>query len=156
MKRVSFEDSFNAELEQEFGNLGPADAGLRPPARTGGRVAVPGTVAEGGGVTPPMIDISELACGIRLVTEKMPVRSACVGFWVGTGSRDETDAQAGISHFLEHLLFKGTPARSRAIAESIDTVGGDMNAYTTKEYTTFYMRLLAEDLPSASMSSATS
>ncbi len=94
-----------------------------------------------------MIEISTLPSGIRLVTEAMPVRSACVGFWVGTGSRDETEQQAGISHFLEHLLFKGTPRRSaREIAETIDAVGGDMNAYTTKEYTAFYVRLLAEDL----------
>ena len=95
-----------------------------------------------------MIRTSMLASGIRVVTEAMPdVRSACVGFWVGTGSRDETDAQAGISHFLEHLLFKGTPTRSaRSIAEDVDAVGGDMNAYTTKEYTTFYVRLLAEHL----------
>jgi predicted Zn-dependent peptidase len=75
------------------------------------------------------------------------VASACVGVWVGTGSRDETDEQAGISHFLEHLLFKGTESRSaREIAEAIDGVGGDMNAYTTKEYTTFYVRLLSEHL----------
>src|SRR6202020_2632164 len=58
------------------------------------------------------------------------------------------DDQAGFSPFLEHLLFKGTPGRSaRSIAEDIDAVGGDMNAYTTKEYTTFYLRLLANDLP---------
>ncbi|HVC25041.1 MAG TPA: pitrilysin family protein [Acidimicrobiales bacterium] len=95
-----------------------------------------------------MIRVAELDCGIRLVTEKMPgVRSVCTGFWVGTGSRDETPTQAGISHFLEHLLFKGTAARSaRSIAEDIDAVGGDMNAFTTKEYTTFYVRTLAEDL----------
>jgi predicted Zn-dependent peptidase len=95
-----------------------------------------------------MIRISTLDCGIRLVTEQMPgVRSVCTGFWVGTGSRDETPAQAGISHFLEHLLFKGTPTRSaRSIAEDIDAVGGDMNAFTTKEYTTFYVRTLAEHL----------
>jgi predicted Zn-dependent peptidase len=75
------------------------------------------------------------------------VRSASLGFWVGTGSRDESPSQAGISHFLEHLLFKGTPTRSaRSIAEDIDAVGGDMNAYTTKEYTTFYVRALADDL----------
>ncbi len=73
------------------------------------------------------------------------VASVCVGVWVGTGSRDETDAEAGISHFLEHLLFKGTESRSaRDIDEAVDEVGGDMNAYTTKEYTTFYLRLLAE------------
>ena len=95
-----------------------------------------------------MIRVDPLECGIRLVTEKMPgVRSACTGFWVGTGSRDEDGPQAGISHFLEHLLFKGTPERSaRSIAEEVDAVGGDMNAFTTKEYTTFYIRTLAEDL----------
>jgi len=76
------------------------------------------------------------------------VRSVCVGFWVGTGSRDEPVEHAGASHFLEHLLFKGTPARSAAaIAEALDEVGGDCNAYTTKEYTAFYIRLLSEDLP---------
>ncbi len=95
-----------------------------------------------------MIRISELSSGIRLVTESMPdVASVCVGFWVGTGARDETDDQAGMSHFLEHLLFKGTESRSaRAIAEEVDAVGGDMNAYTTKEYTTFYVRMLAANL----------
>ena len=94
------------------------------------------------------VEISTLDCGIRLVTEAMPgVSSACLGYWVGTGSRDETADQAGISHFLEHLLFKGTPSRSaRAIAEAVDAVGGDMNAFTTKEYTAFYVRTLAEDL----------
>ena len=95
-----------------------------------------------------MITSSVLPSGIRLITEAMPdTVSATVGFWVGTGSRDERDDQAGISHFLEHLLFKGTPTRSaRSIAEDIDAVGGDMNAYTTKEYTTFYVRLLGKDL----------
>ena len=96
----------------------------------------------------PMIRTSTLPSGIRLVTEAMPgTVSATFGFWVGIGSRDEREDQAGISHFLEHLLFKGTPTRSaRSIAEDIDAVGGDMNAYTTKEYTTFYVRLLGKDL----------
>ncbi|MHB1987523.1 MAG: M16 family metallopeptidase [Acidimicrobiales bacterium] len=96
-----------------------------------------------------MIRTSLLSSGIRLVTEAMPdVASASIGIWVGTGSRDETDQQAGISHFLEHLLFKGTATRSaRDIAEAVDAVGGDMNAYTTKEYTTFYVRLLSENVP---------
>src|ERR1700722_6644010 len=95
-----------------------------------------------------MIETSVLPSGIRLVTEAMPdTVSATVGFWVGPGSRDERDDQAGISHFLEHLLFKGTPTRSaRAIAEDIDAVGGDMNAFTTKEYTTFYVRVLSDHL----------
>jgi len=75
-------------------------------------------------------------------------RSVAIGVWVGTGSRDEDDPRSGASHFLEHLLFKGTPQWSAAdIAEAVDEVGGDMNAFTTKEYTTFYVRLLAADLP---------
>jgi predicted Zn-dependent peptidase len=96
-----------------------------------------------------MIVTSVLPSGIRLITESMPgVHSVAVGYWVGTGSRDERPRELGISHFLEHLLFKGTPDRTaRSIAEEIDAVGGDMNAYTTKEYTTFYLRLLAQDLP---------
>jgi predicted Zn-dependent peptidase len=90
-----------------------------------------------------------LDCGVRLVTEPMAdIRSVTVGVWVGTGSRDEDDGHAGASHFLEHLLFKGTPSWSAAeIAEAVDGVGGDMNAFTTKEYTAFYIRLLSEDLP---------
>ena len=89
-----------------------------------------------------------LASGARLATESMPgVRSVAIGFWVGTGSRDEPDRLAGASHFLEHLLFKGTPARPAAvIAEALDEVGGDCNAFTTKEYTAFYVRLLSEHL----------
>ena len=85
--------------------------------------------------------------GLTVVTERMAdVRSASIGFWVGTGSVDEPEPQAGASHFLEHLLFKGTEERSaRSIALAVDSVGGDMNAYTTKEYTTFYVRLLGED-----------
>ncbi|HUI04608.1 MAG TPA: pitrilysin family protein [Acidimicrobiales bacterium] len=96
-----------------------------------------------------MICTERLDCGARLVTESMAdARSVTVGVWVGTGSRDEDDAFSGASHFLEHLLFKGTPTWSAAqIAEAVDEVGGDMNAFTTKEYTAFYVRLLAEDLP---------
>jgi predicted Zn-dependent peptidase len=95
-----------------------------------------------------LIETSVLPCGIRLVTETMAdVRSVAVAYWVGTGSRDEPDELAGASHFLEHLLFKGTERRSAvAIAEELDEVGGDCNAFTTKEYTTFYIRLLSEHL----------
>jgi predicted Zn-dependent peptidase len=87
-----------------------------------------------------------LPSGLSLVTERMEdSRSVCIGFWVGTGSRDEDPERSGASHFLEHLLFKGTDARSAtAIAEAVDEVGGDFNAFTTKEYTSFYIRLLAE------------
>jgi predicted Zn-dependent peptidase len=96
-----------------------------------------------------LIQSSVLPSGIRLVTETMAdVRSVAMAYWVGAGSRDEPDELAGASHFLEHLLFKGTSTRSAAaIAESLDEVGGDCNAFTTKEYTTFYVRLLAEHLP---------
>jgi predicted Zn-dependent peptidase len=91
---------------------------------------------------------TRLDCGITVVTERMPeVRSVTTGFWVGTGSRDEQGDLAGASHFLEHLLFKGTEDRSaRSIAEAVDAVGGDMNAFTTKEYTAFYVRGLAGSL----------
>src|SRR5437764_12331371 len=75
------------------------------------------------------------------------VRSVALGFWVDVGSRDEAQELAGVSHFLEHLLFKGTEERSaRQIAESVEAVGGEMNAFTTKEYTAFYTRLLDDDL----------
>lgn len=86
--------------------------------------------------------------GLTVVTEAMTdVRSVSLGFWVAIGSVDEAPVLAGASHFLEHLLFKGTPHRSaRQIAEAVDAVGGDMNAFTTKEYTAFYLRLLADDL----------
>ncbi len=95
-----------------------------------------------------MTETSLLPCGIRLVTETMAdVRSVAVAYWVGTGSRDEPGELAGASHFLEHLLFKGTERRSAAaIAEDLDEVGGDCNAFTTKEYTTFYVRLLSDHL----------
>jgi len=95
-----------------------------------------------------VIRTETLPSGLSLVTEEMvDARSVAIGFWVGTGSRDEPAPRAGASHFLEHLLFKGSASRTAAdIAEAVDEVGGDFNAYTTKEYTSFYIRLLAEDL----------
>ena len=95
-----------------------------------------------------MINVDTLPSGLAVATEAMAdARSVCIGFWVGTGSRDEPDARAGASHVLEHLLFKGTEDRSPSdIAEAVDEVGGDFNAFTTKEYTSFYIRLLAEHL----------
>ena len=89
--------------------------------------------------------------GLRVVTEAMPgVRSASFGVWIGVGSRDETPALSGASHFLEHLLFKGTPTRSAMeISASLDAVGGEFNAFTAKEYTCFHARVLDEDLPLA-------
>lgn len=89
--------------------------------------------------------------GLRVVTESMPgVRSASVGVWVGTGSRDETPRLNGASHFLEHLLFKGTDERSALdISVALDEVGGEFNAFTAKEYTCFHARVLDEDLAMA-------
>jgi predicted Zn-dependent peptidase len=91
------------------------------------------------------------ASGLRIVTEEVPsVRSAAVGIWVNVGSRDETPAVAGASHFLEHLLFKGTTRRNALeISSSIEAVGGEMNAFTSKEYTCFYARVIDTDLPMA-------
>ena len=89
--------------------------------------------------------------GLRIVTEQMAgVRSAAIGVFIGVGSRDETTRQHGCSHFLEHLLFKGTPSRTALeISTSMDRVGGEFNAYTAKEYTCFHARVLDEDLPLA-------
>jgi predicted Zn-dependent peptidase len=89
--------------------------------------------------------------GLRVLTEAIPaMRSVSFGVWVGIGSRDETTAQAGCSHFLEHLLFKGTHKRSALdISAQIEAVGGETNAFTTKEYTCYYARVLDEDLPLA-------
>jgi len=83
--------------------------------------------------------------GLRVVTESLAgSRSASIGAWFAVGSRDETPEQSGVSHFLEHLLFKGTKNRSaRAVAEAIDGVGGDMNAFTAREHTAFYARVPA-------------
>jgi len=89
--------------------------------------------------------------GLRILTEEMPsARSASFGIWVGVGSRDESRSLAGATHFLEHLLFKGTPRRDAlAISAAIDAVGGEMNAFTAKEYTCYYARVLDRDLPLA-------
>ncbi|HEY6746679.1 MAG TPA: pitrilysin family protein [Mycobacteriales bacterium] len=89
--------------------------------------------------------------GLRVITEQVPgARSAAVGVWVGVGSRDETPALSGASHFLEHLLFKGTTTRSALdIAVAVDAVGGDLNAFTSREHTCYYAHVLGEDLPMA-------
>ncbi len=92
-----------------------------------------------------------LDSGLRIVTEEISsVRSAAVGIWVNVGSRDETPPVTGASHFLEHLLFKGTKSRTALeISSSIESVGGEMNAFTGKEYTCFYARVIDTDLPMA-------
>jgi predicted Zn-dependent peptidase len=92
-----------------------------------------------------------LPSGLRIVTEEVSTsRSAAVGIWANVGSRDEGKTVAGASHFLEHLLFKGTKTRTALeISSSIEAVGGEMNAFTGQEYTCFYARVIDTDLPLA-------
>ena len=94
---------------------------------------------------------SVLPGGLRVVTEFLPsVRSVALGIWVGVGSRDEDVPHAGATHYLEHLLFKGTRKRTALeISSVMDAVGGEMNAFTAKEYTCYYARVLDADLPLA-------
>jgi predicted Zn-dependent peptidase len=89
--------------------------------------------------------ITQLDSGLTVATEHVPgALSVATGVWVGVGSRDEPAQLSGVSHFLEHLLFKGTPTRtSQEISRSVDRVGGDFNAFTAKEYTAYYIRLPA-------------
>ena len=91
---------------------------------------------------------SVLPNGMRILTERMPhVRSVAVGVWVETGSRYEVEARGGVSHLIEHLVFKGTATRSaEVIARTMDSVGGQMDAFTTKEHTCFYVQVLDEHL----------
>ena len=87
--------------------------------------------------------ISELDSGERLITERLDhVRSVSLGFWIGAGSRDEPDSKAGVTHFIEHLLFKGTRSYSaQEIAEIFDEMGGELNAATSRESTVVYARV---------------
>src|SRR5690606_4856481 len=89
--------------------------------------------------------------GLRVVTESVPtVRSVSFGIWAGVGSRDETPELNGATHYLEHLLFKGTKRRSALeISAAVDAVGGELNAFTTKEYTCYHARVLDLHLPLA-------
>ena len=94
---------------------------------------------------------SVLPGGVRVITESVPgLRSASIGMWFGVGSRDEVPGQEGATHFLEHLLFKGTATRdAHDIAEAFDMIGGESNAATSKEHTSYYARVLAPDSMSA-------
>jgi predicted Zn-dependent peptidase len=89
--------------------------------------------------------------GLRLITEAMPhVRSVSIGVWLTRGSRHETDERAGIAHFVEHMLFKGTGTRSAEdIAQAIDSIGGQLDAFTAKEYASYYIKVLDDHLPIA-------
>jgi predicted Zn-dependent peptidase len=95
--------------------------------------------------------LTQLDGGTRVITEPLPsMRSAAIGLWIGTGSRDEDDAHAGVTHFLEHLLFKGTKKYSaQEIAEVFDTFGGELNAATARDYTVVYGRVLDEHVDTA-------
>jgi len=117
-----------------------------------GRTQRPGTTrtlttGPDGGVTRRTV----LPGGLRVITESVPgVRSVAFGVWVGVGSRDESVSLSGASHYLEHLLFKGTRKRDAlAIAAELEAVGGELNAFTAKEYTCYYARVLDADLPLA-------
>src|SRR5215471_20209990 len=97
------------------------------------------------------VEISYLFNGLTVVTDPMPqLESAAIGVWVNTGTRNETKRVMGVSHMLEHMAFKGTERRSaRDIAEEIEAVGGYLNAYTSRESTAYYAKVLKEDMPLA-------
>ena len=98
-----------------------------------------------------MYEKKTLPNGVRILTEHVPgVRSVSLGIWVGTGSRHESAGENGAAHFIEHMLFKGTRSRTAAqLAEEMDAVGGQINAFTTKECTCFYARVLDTHLARA-------
>src|SRR5581483_407295 len=103
-------------------------------------------------VTPERdIETTVLPNGLRVITERMPhVRSVSVGFWIDAGSRSETPEQNGLSHFIEHMLFKGTKNRTAEdIAKSVDSIGGNLDAFTSKELVCFNTKVLDEHLPLA-------
>ena len=102
-------------------------------------------------MTQPAIVRDVLPNGLRLLTERMPhVRSVSIGVWLARGSRHEPQEQSGIAHFVEHMLFKGTATRSAEdIAQTIDSIGGQMDAFTAKEYASYYIKVLDEHLPLA-------
>lgn len=103
------------------------------------------------GTDGSLVRRSVLPSGVRVITEKVPgVLSASIGIWVDAGSRDESGSHTGAAHYLEHLLFKGTSQRSALeISSAIESVGGDLNAFTSKEHTCYYAKVLAVDLPLA-------
>jgi len=102
-------------------------------------------------VSEPNIRRAVLANGVRLATERMPhVRSVAIGIWLTRGSRHEPAESMGIAHFVEHMLFKGTPTRSaEEIAQQVDSIGGQIDAFTSKEYAGYYLKVLDEHLPLA-------
>ncbi len=118
----------------------------RPPAADSG--ARPLRHGPRSGESSVALRRTTLPGGLRVVTEFIPsVHSASVGVWVGVGSRDEGATVAGAAHFLEHLLFKSTPTRTAVdIAQAVDAVGGELNAFTAREHTCYYAHVLDSDL----------
>src|SRR6266404_6254254 len=98
-----------------------------------------------------MVTREVLDTGLRLITETMPhVRSVSLGVWLTRGSRHESVDRSGIAHFVEHMLFKGTGTRTAEdIAQAIDSIGGQLDAFTAKEYASYYIKVLDEHLPLA-------
>ena len=110
--------------------------------------------SHNGPASPPFareIEQTQLTNGLRVISEYMPhVRSVAVGIWINSGSRREEGAENGISHFIEHMVFKGTETRSaEAIAREMDGLGGHLDAYTGKELVSFNAKVLDEHLPQA-------
>src|SRR5882757_4966764 len=97
------------------------------------------------------IERTVLPNGVRIITERMPhVRSVSAGIWIGTGSREESNEESGIAHFIEHMVFKGTKNRSaEQIARSVDSIGGGLDAFTSKELVSYNVKVLDEHLPEA-------
>jgi predicted Zn-dependent peptidase len=112
----------------------------------------------GSAPVPKPVPVSDVAIvrdvlpsGLRVLTERMPhVRSVSIGVWLKRGSRHESEQLSGIAHFVEHMLFKGTASRSAEdIAQTVDSIGGQMDAFTAKEYAAYYLKVLDEHLPLA-------
>ncbi len=120
--------------------------GRRPPL---GLTRAPPVIAYDSAVQKYVL--SELDSGQRVITERLPsVRSVALGFWIGAGSRDETPSKAGVTHFIEHLLFKGTRSyTAQEIAEIFDAFGGELNAATSREHTVVYARIADRHLEEA-------
>ena len=133
------------------GSAGRSSRSQKESAGRAGTTRTLQTVKDGGGQVTSRVRLTQLPGGLRVISEQLAgVRSATIGVWVGVGSRDETPSLHGCSHFLEHLLFKGTTERSALdISIALDAVGGEFNAFTAKEYTCFHARVLDEDLPLA-------
>lgn len=113
--------------------------------------AVPITIDHTDILATPPLKVTTLPNGLRVASETTPLaESATVGVWIDAGSRFETDASNGTAHFLEHMIFKGTQKRSvRQLEEEIENMGGHLNAYTSREQTTYYAKVVKGDVPIA-------